>query len=83
MKLLYVSRDALALGLGAALVANRFVLDLRLIGWDTYPLIAAGQIDSAGDGLAPAGPTPPTPGVVQVDRVPLPSPVLQQQRDPC
>ena len=51
MKLLHLSRDALALGLalGAALFAYRFVLDLGLMGWDTYPLIAASQIDSAGD----------------------------------
>ncbi len=51
MKLLHVSRDALALGLalGAALLAYRFVLDLGLMGWDTYPLIAASQVDSAGD----------------------------------
>ncbi|MCH8131359.1 MAG: hypothetical protein IIA30_02310 [Myxococcales bacterium] len=32
MKLLHVSRDALALGLGAALVADCFVPDLDLMG---------------------------------------------------
>ncbi len=37
------SRDAVALGLAlaAAWLAYRFVLDLELVGWDSYPILAA------------------------------------------
>ena len=124
MKLLHVSRDALALGLGAALVADRFVPDLGLTGGrhpdDSFyrPLASTRfslqqrlcQVDGVGylttnrlirlaaiivvylqaqcrlttcraALLAPSGATPPTVGGLQLDRVPLPSPMSQQQRD--
>jgi hypothetical protein len=45
------TRDAigLTLALAAALAAHRFVLDLELMGWDTYPTIAASRIRDLGD----------------------------------
>jgi hypothetical protein len=39
----------LALVLGATAVAYRGVLDLELMGWDSYPTIAASRIASASD----------------------------------
>lgn len=44
-------RDAigLALALAAALLGHRFVLGLQLMGWDTWPTIAASRISSLGD----------------------------------
>jgi hypothetical protein len=39
----------LALALVAALFAHRFVLDLELMGWDTYPTIAASRVHDLGD----------------------------------
>jgi hypothetical protein len=39
----------LALALVAALFAHRFVLDLELMGWDTYPTIAASRVQDLGD----------------------------------
>ncbi len=44
-------RDAigLALALVVALFAHRFVLDLELMGWDTYPTIAASRVHDLGD----------------------------------
>jgi hypothetical protein len=44
-------RDAigLALALVAAFFAHRFVLDLELMGWDTYPTIAASRVHDLGD----------------------------------
>lgn len=124
MNLLHVSRDALALGLGAALVADRFVPDLGLTGGrypdDSFyrPLASTRfslqqrlcQVDGVGylttnwlirlaaiivvylqaqcrlttwraALLARSGATPPTVGGLQLDRLPLPSPMPQPQRD--
>jgi len=39
----------LALVLIAALLAHRFVLDLELMGWDSYPTIAASRVQGLGD----------------------------------
>ena len=39
----------LALALVAAFFAHRFVLDLELMGWDTYPTIAASRVRDLGD----------------------------------
>lgn len=82
MKLLHVSRDALALGLGAALVADCFVPDLDLMGGRDpddrfYPPVASTRFALQ----APSGATPSTLGGLQLDRVPLPSPTPQQRRD--
>jgi len=45
------ARDALALGLAlaAAWLAHQFVLDLALVGWDTYPIIAASRVGGPGE----------------------------------
>ena len=40
---------ALVVAAALALVAYRSVLDLPLLGWDAFPLIAAGQLNSAAD----------------------------------
>lgn len=44
------TRDALSLGLAllAAFGAYRFVLGLELMGWDSYPMIAASRFDGPG-----------------------------------
>jgi hypothetical protein len=44
-------RDAagLALALAAALLAHHFVLDLELMGWDSWPTVAASRISSLAD----------------------------------
>lgn len=39
----------LPLAVGAALLAHRFVLDLELMGWDSYPLIAASAASSLAE----------------------------------
>ena len=39
----------LALALVAALFAHRFVLNLELMGWDSYPTIAASRVQGLGD----------------------------------
>jgi hypothetical protein len=39
----------LVLALLAALFAHRFALDLELMGWDTYPTIAASQVHGLAD----------------------------------
>ena len=53
------ARQATALGLllalGAAFLAHRFVLGLELMGWDSYPLIAASRIESFADLLGSFG----------------------------
>ena len=38
----------LLLAVGAALLAHRFVLELELMGWDSYPLIAASRATTQG-----------------------------------
>ena len=45
----------LLLAVGAAFLAHRFVLDLELMGWDSYPLIAASRIESVADLLGSFG----------------------------
>ncbi len=45
----------LLLAVGAAFLAHRFVLDLELMGWDSYPLIAASRIESFADLLGSFG----------------------------
>lgn len=44
-------RDAagLALALALALAAHRFVLELELMGWDSYPTIVASRVEEPGD----------------------------------
>ena len=39
----------LLLAVGAAFVAHRFVLDLELMGWDSYPIIAASRVERPAD----------------------------------
>lgn len=39
----------LLLALGAAHLAHRFVLDLELMGWDSYPIIAASRVEGCAD----------------------------------
>lgn len=39
----------LLLAVGAALLAHRFVLHLELMGWDSYPIIAASRVQGPGD----------------------------------
>ena len=39
----------LLLAVGAAFLAHRFVLDLALMGWDSYPLIAASRVERPAD----------------------------------
>jgi len=98
----------LALVLGAAILAYRGVPRLELLGWDTYPTIAASRIGSASDladtlreelmdGRYPGGrfyrpltnlipaqsrPTPPEPGIVTVDALPLPGPLFPGEAPP-
>ncbi|HJO24790.1 MAG: hypothetical protein QF890_01155 [Myxococcota bacterium] len=45
------ARDVLALGfaLAAAWLTHQFVLDLALVGWDTYPIIAASRVGGLGE----------------------------------
>ena len=38
----------LILAVAAALLAHRFVLDLELMGWDSYPIIAASRAEGPG-----------------------------------
>lgn len=45
------ARDALALGiaLAAAWIGHQFVLGIGLVGWDTYPILAASRVTEPGD----------------------------------
>jgi len=45
----------LLLGLGALGLAYRGVLGLELVGWDSYPMIAASRVERAGDLAATLG----------------------------
>ena len=45
------ARDAVALGLAlaAAWLAHQYVLELALVGWDSYPIVAASRAAGPGD----------------------------------